>query len=167
MFEFNPVKPVGHRTCCDLPHKTGTVQHSWLDTDVADYVTEEQALRAGNLSPKLTRQQHLDALAVFTSLKGRAARGQLPIGDDKVSPAKIMRRVAYVIELRPLLSKKGARPPRLFRLYYAEPASVQDALLPLVLSTKPDGGDPNGEQNASIDDAQARSRVWELYKQAS
>jgi len=163
VFEFNAVTPIGALTCCDLPHKTGTVQHSWLDKDVPEYAAEERDLVAGRLEPKLNRQQHLDALGIFRSLKGRAAKGQLPIGDNRNSPAKVMTSLWYLIELRPLLSK-GLRPPRLFRLYYAEPATVQGALLPLVLSTKPNGPDPLGEQNASIEDAKARSRVWELMK---
>lgn len=163
VYHFDALIPVGSRTTCDLPGKSGSFQHSWLDTDVPEYMTEERNLRSGNLEPRLNRQQHLDALGVFQSLKRRAAKGQLPIGTTPDSPAKVMQSLSYLIELRPKLSM-GARPPRLFRLYYAEPANVQDALLPLVLSTKPNGPDLQQEQNASIDDAKARSRVWELTK---
>lgn len=157
---FVPVEPIGHRTCCDVQAKTHSVQHEWLDHAVPEYVMEESELQMGLLDPIPTMQQHLDALGQFDSLKRRAANGQLRVGTVSPTPAKVMKRVPYVIELIPLLTGRGPR-PRLFRLYYAEPASVQGALLPLVLSTKPNSDDPDGEQDKSIDEAGHRSTTWE------
>jgi hypothetical protein len=103
----------------------------------------------------------LDALGKLASLKRRAARGQLRVGRTASFPARVLTIVPYLLELRPGLSS-GPTQPRVFRLYYAEPKAVDGALLPLVLSTKP-ASDDNSEQNQSILDAKARSRVWTLY----
>lgn len=163
LFDFLAVQPIGARTSADFPRKAGGVTNIWLDKDVNEYVTENAALQSGNLDPKMTKRQHLDALGIFNSLIKSAERGQLEVGYDNRVNARIMTTVAYVIELKPKMTL-GPRPPRLFRLYYSEPASIEAALLPLVLSTKPNGSDPAQEQNASVQDAMARSRTWTLYQ---
>jgi len=163
ILEFDAVKPIGSRTSADLPLRRGGVQHTWLESDIKEYAVEVAALKRGDLEPKLSKREHLDALGIFQSMKNKAARGQLEVGTRAPADAKVMKRLSYLIELVPRLSR-GRRPPRLFRLYYAEPAIVQGALLPLVLSTKPNSDDPDKEQNASIDDAKVRSRVWTLSK---
>lgn len=161
--EFRAVAPIGTRSSGDAARRTGSTLNRWLDNDVPEHVAEYMQLTTGNLDPRLTKAQHKDALGILSSLKGRAARGQLPIGNDSDSPAKVMKRVGYVIELRPKLSR-GPTPPRLFRLYYAEPEVVRNALLPLVLSTKPNDDDPDGEQNQSIDAAATRSIRWQQHR---
>jgi hypothetical protein len=164
VFEFEAEQPVGVRSCCDLPMKTGDHQHEWLMTEVDAFVDEYERLQKGELEPRLSRRHHLDAVAQFRSLMGRAAKGQLPVGEDGTMRARRIYRVPYLIELRPAFSGRGSQ-PRLFRLYYAEPLIVPRSLLPLVLSTKP-ASDDNAEQNLSIDDAQARSRTWTMYRTA-
>ena len=158
VIEFDAVQPIGARTCCDLPGKTGKYSHEWLDQDVPEYVQEFEELLSGKSHASLSRRHHLDALGQIRSLKRRAGKGQLRVGKDRSFPARVIRIVPYLLELRPALSA-----PRVFRLYYAEPKEPDGALLPLVLSTKPASSD-NSEQNASIEDAKARSRTWTMYK---
>lgn len=163
MFEFDAVQPTGARTCCAVSRKE-SASHTWLDSDVEAFSEEHDQLVQGTLEPRLTRREHLDALGVFTSLRRQAAQGRLKVGTDRTFRARTLsERGPYLIELRPQLSA-GSPPPRLFRLYYAEPAAIDGALLPLVLRTKPSGGDPLQEQNDAIDDAKARSRAWALYR---
>jgi hypothetical protein len=139
------------------------VAHTWLDDEVADFVVEYDALKSGQLDPAVTKRVHLDMLGVVNSMRNKAARGQLEVGADNTFPVRVMSSVYYVLEMRPKLAG-GPRPPRLFRLYYAEPAEPEGALLPLVLSTKPNGVDAHQEQNASIAEAKTRSRVWQFTK---
>lgn len=163
LFDFDAVQPTGARTCCAVSRKE-SASHAWLDSEVAEFAEEYNGLLQGNLEPRLSRREHLDALGVFTSLRRQAAQGKLRVGPDRTFRARTLsNRGPYLIELRPKLSA-GTPPPRLFRLYYAEPAVIDGALLPLVLRTKPTGGDPDKEQDAAIDDANARSRSWALYR---
>ena len=156
--DFEAEMPIGTRTCCDLPGKTGKVSHQWLENDVPEFTAERARLQAGNLDAKLSRRHHLDAVAQIGSLMKRAAKGQLPVGVDHTFPCRVIRRVPYLLELRPALSS-----PRIFRLYYAEPRVIKGSLLPLVLSTK-QGSSDNVEQNQSIEEAKVRSRIWTLQK---
>lgn len=156
--DFEAVQPIGARTCCDLPSKSGSYRHTWLTQDVPEYAAEYAALQRGELDHRLDRRHHLDAVGQIASLMRRAARGQLPVGRDSTFPARVITIVPYLLELRPALSGS-----RVFRLYYAEPADVDDALLPLALSTKQASSD-KVEQNQTIDDAKARSRSWTLYR---
>lgn len=163
MQTFDPEVPVGFRSSCDYAKRKGDVLNRWLDNDVPEHYAENMRLHTGDIHPALTKAQHKDALGVLARLKGQAARGQLEIGVESKSAAKIIKRVGYIIELRPRMSR-GTVPPRLFRLYFAEPARRARSLLPLKLDTKPSDGDPNGEQNASIDEAAARSDRWQRDK---
>lgn len=161
VIEFVPVMPIGARSGSRLS-SSGAANHAWLDKDVPQYVQEEQDLVGNVLHPGLTRRQHRDALSQLRMLKKRAASGQLRIGHDASYPARHLARCPYIIELRPKL-QGGAT--RVVRLYYAEPDNVESMLLPLVLDTKPTGGNGSGVQNASIDEAKNRSRVWTLLLQ--
>lgn len=155
--EFKAVQPIGARTCCDLPRKAGGFAHVWLDSEVPQYEAEFAALEAGELDVELKRRHHLDALAQVRSLRNRAAKGQLRVGRNETFPARVIQIVPYLLELRP-----AATAHRVFRLYYAEPETVDGALLPLVLSTK-QGSSETFEQNRSIQEAKVRSRTWALY----
>lgn len=139
--------------------------HVWLDDAIGDFKSEVSRAETGNLDPKLSKAEHKDAIGVLHSLKTKAKRGHLKVGFGPEFQARLIRRVSYLIELRPRFSN-GHPPPRLFRLYYAEPRTVDGALLPLVLATKPNSGESE-EQNKSIDDAKARSRVWSLMNGAT
>ena len=162
VLHFDAVTPIGARTCCDLPAKSGKHSHEWLDTDVPEFAAEHAALQRGDLDQRLKRSEHLDAVAAIQSLMKRAAKGQLAVGRDGTFSARVIVRVPYLLELRPALTGRGTQ-SRVFRLNYAEPAARDNVLLPLVLSTKPASSD-NVEQNQAIDDARARSRVWTLFK---
>lgn len=139
------------------------MDHQWLDDDVPEFASEFQQLKDGTLNPKLKKREQLDALGVLETLRGSAARGKLPVGPTEEFLSRTITTVGYLLELRPRFGK-GRPPKRLVRLYYAEPASVDSALLPLVLSTKPSGPDVGHEQQKSIVDAQTRSRTWTLMK---
>jgi len=163
VYQFEAVQPTGARTCSAIARKEPATHH-WLDHDIEAFAKEHDDLAQGKLEPRLSRREHLDALGVFASLRRRAAQGKLAVGPDRTYRARTLSsRGPWVIELRPQLSG-GSPPPRLFRLYYAEPLAVDGALLPLVLKTKPNGGDPDREQDEAIDDAKARGRAWALYR---
>lgn len=104
----------------------------------------------------------MDAVGVLESLKRRASRGELEVGYGPEYHVRKMRRVDYVLELRPKFGK-GKPPPRLLRLYYAEPKKVDGSLLPLLLATKANSAS-TAEQNQSLDDAKARSRYWTIKR---
>lgn len=159
MLDVEVVLPIGARTYADLPEKSGTVTNVWLDSAVAEHAEEDRRLKSGTLDPRVSRALHRDILGTLTSLKRRAAVGQLLVGHDETFPVRVVKRVTYLLEMRPMWSQ-GTRAPRHFRLYYVEPAGLEGSLLPLVLSTKPVSGDPKREQDASIDEAKLRSRHW-------
>ncbi|MBF4578909.1 hypothetical protein [Frigoribacterium sp. VKM Ac-2530] len=159
---FDFAAPVGVRTSRNVGRISADTPHEWLNEDISSYVEEENDLRSNRLHPAMTRPQHLDALAKVESLKRRAANGQLTVGYEATHLARQMRRCDYIIELRPGMQRDAER---VVRLYYAEPEARANTLLPLLLDTKPSGGDPGGEQNDSIDLAESRSQTWTLMKQ--
>lgn len=162
MISFTAVLPIGSRTCCNVNKSNLSLAHVWLNDDVEEHVSEVRSARAGALDSDLTKAQHKDALGALESLKKKAQRGQLEVGDGPEFLARRIRRVGYLLELRPKFGR-GKPPPRLFRLYYAEPKQVAGSLLPLALATKPNSSD-DAEQNKSIDSAKGRSRLWALKK---
>lgn len=163
MIDFDAVRPTGHRSYSALRHGATPAENVWLDDEVAKFKMELDSMERGELDRSLSRPQHLDAIGAFRSLRRKAARGQLEVGDNNSYPARRIKRVDYLLELRPALGT-GTPPPRLFRLYYAEPNSVPDALLPLAVATKPRGKDVDEEQDEAIDEAEARSKSWTFYK---
>lgn len=162
MINFEPVVPIGSRTCCNLSGKPKTQNHIWLDDQVAEHADELAAAKSGRLDHLLTRAQHMDAVGVLESLKRKASQGELKVGSGPEYRARRIRRVDYLLELRPKFGK-GKPPPRLLRLYYAEPKQVEGSLLPLVLATKENSADTD-EQNKSLDDAKVRSRRWTMMR---
>lgn len=163
MFDFDAVTPTGARSYCTLKQGAPAASNRWLDSDVPEFKSEWSQLLEGTLDRTLTRPQHKDAIGTIRSLRKKAARGKLRVGDDRTFPARRLNKLAYLLELRPALGT-GTPPPRLFRLYYAEPASVADGLLPLVVATKPRDRDVDNEVDGSIDDAKTRSRTWALQR---
>ncbi|MCW2287052.1 hypothetical protein [Leucobacter luti] len=166
MIDFESTFPVGKRTCCDVSRKSGAVANIWLEEDVAHYVDELARAKQGILDADLTPGQHLDALGALDRLKAKAVKGQVEVGK---TPDFLARQLTlgggYILELRPRLGSRSIPPPRLFRLYYVEPARIEMALLPLCIGTKPRGEDIHSEQNESIDIAKGRSRLWQLTNQ--
>lgn len=163
MIEFEPVRPTGHRSYSALKPGSTPAANVWLDDDVEKFKAEFDAMHRGELDRTLSRPQHLDAIGVLRSLRRKAERGQLRVGDDNTFPARRLKRVDFLLELRPALGT-GNPAPRLFRLYYAEPNTVPDALLPLAVATKPRGKDVDEEQDDAIDEAEARSKTWTFYR---
>lgn len=159
---FEPVVPIGSRTCCNLGGRPKSPHHVWLNDEVVEHASEFQSAKIGELDRSLTRAQHVDAVGVLESLKRRASQGELEVGDGPAYRVRKMHRVDYVLELRPKFGK-GKPPPRLLRLYYAEPKQVDGSLLPLVLATKENSAN-TAEQNQSLDDAKARSRYWTITR---
>lgn len=164
MIDLEVAQPIGARTCCNANRRQMDAGHIWLDDAVEGYTVEYQNALRGNLDPKLTRAEHKDAMGVLESLRRKASRGHIEVGSGPEFSARIIQSVSFLLELRPKFSR-GAPPPRLFRLYYAEPRSIEGVLLPLVLATK-ENSSRRDEQNASIIDAMARGRTWQLMNGA-
>jgi hypothetical protein len=163
MIDFDAVRPTGQRSYSALKPGSSPANNVWMDDEVEKFKAELDAMHRGKLDTTLTRPQHLDAIGALRVLRRTAARGQLKVGDDNTYPARRIKRVNYLLELRPALGR-GTPPPRLFRLYYAEPNMVPDGLLPLALATKPRGKDIDDEQDDAIDEAEGRSKTWALYR---
>lgn len=159
--EFDAVRPAGARTCCAVAPGSAPATHTWLDQDVPEFGREFEQLQNGTLEPRLSKREHLDALGVLQAMRASAAAGRLSVGSTNTFPVRTITTTNYLLELRPRFSR-GNPPRRLVRLYYAEPATVDAALLPLAVATKENGPDVAEEQNTAIGEATVRSRSWQL-----
>lgn len=152
-------KPTGSRCCQNFYEETGNTS-TWIR--VPEFGTEIRDLRAAKLDERMSRFEHEDAYSKIAELIAKARAGKVdafarrPESKDIQKPG-----FQHLVELIP---KVGAsvfgKERRLVRLYFVEPLTLSDKLVGLHVATKPDGGDPHGEQDAAIREAGARGDHW-------
>ena len=155
--------PVGMRSCQNVHEDTGAVS-KWQR--VHDCGIEFAQLHDRNLDPAMSKAAQADAFSKISDLMAKARAGLIDFTSRNPEAKDIeLPGYQYLLELRP---KRGAatafgKPVRVVRLYYMEPQWLSDILLALHLATKPDGPDPDQEQNASIRVAGNRADEWSRY----
>jgi len=157
---FSPESPIGGR--CTRNGADVTWGRNTWNRSISDYRDEMAKLYRNELDPSLSDSEHADYFAQLRDLDELAAQGILTFA-GKQPPVKVMESVHWVLELRPTLDDEGeafSEPPRLLRMYFAEPREEPDMLLALHLATKANGADVNREQTASVRESARRADSW-------
>lgn len=157
---FVPATPVGERSSHAIFGSSPTRKNFW-DWSIESLRTEMSRIHANNLDPKLTAAEHLDYWHQLKALIAKAEQGRVVISEGPGADAKVLH--GMILELRPfLVSDRPAfgRIPRILRLYYGEPATVEHCLLGLHLDTKEANQSGLAEQNGAIEEAKTRAHDW-------
>lgn len=160
---FSSALPTGARSSYMRGAATSTKVNRW-EWAQPECAAEIERLKHNDLDPDLSPAEHKDLLGRLYLLLRKGAFAELHVakpGAEAVE-AQIMRKSAYVIELKPHPQDRPAfgNPPRHLRLYYAEPLAVSDLLLGLRLATKSDGLPGLAEQDADVLEAERRADAW-------
>ncbi|QRY40821.1 hypothetical protein JVX92_00565 [Microbacterium hominis] len=156
--EYEPATPVGVRVGCGHFEPQRKPRNRWLN-EVSAAGAEIAALRAGDLSPKMTDAEHEEYVEQLRELMLEARDGLITLGVNGTGRELH----GVILELKPRLEVQTPvfnRDPYLLRLYFGEPRNREACLLPLMLAAKAPRELGLAEQTIHIQQSIARAHQW-------